>query len=949
MTKRIIFFDIEGFGVNYRYSIPPERYMRLFQWSESRDGEVNVTTDRQEALDVIRSADLVIAWNQIHYDLPALFGTDSLEPLQMAYDRKVLDGMIWAPLLMRVPNQFQDRAGRTYYPHSKTSGGPKVIRKFFGLDQMAFNLDVPGKIMPLSDLAAKYAPEIPVELQERIDRHETIKRFNREMEIVRYAPDGRYDPYGAIPLDDPEFLAYAKQDVVTLQQVMVKLLEMSDNRIDEYTWTEMFNVSIDARIASNGWRVDIEEAKRAVVVAEERRTALMDRLQTEYDFPTEGKQPWRTTAGKQAIMTALTEAGVNPEDDPDWPRTKTGVSLGGQVLVDRTEGTDAHDLAVSLAELMGQRPLAQKLLDVVFPDGRVHPDISNLQLTGRRSYNEPSLSTWTARGPGSEEKRYLISDDGCSLLEVDLSAADARAVAAYSGDENYLERFEPGIDAHELTGRLVFGDAVYDENPKHYRHIAKTCIAEGELVLTDHGIVPIEKVTECMLLWDGIEWVRHEGVTYNGIRETITYQGLRATPDHTVFTPHGEIPFGLAAERNYPLTQTGDNGATIRAGDNYLGRDSSEDRGTQLLRGRRMPELSTPALGSIQQPGSGDDNGVPILPAPREVPVSLLATHAPHGRQTAMHEPEEAVLLPLRRAGDHVRLCQCERSRNVPAGPVPRHDSRSGYRQDRLERTIRTGESPHGLPRGEPGEQAQYRTESLGPGVLAVFPSGRNPKVEVGNDPGRDYRGCETDCAGEGFALQPRQRETRVYDIRNAGPRHRFTVSNVLVHNCNHAYAYRAGIRKLTTASGQPEEVARKFVDVMKQRYPKVIRWQNECEDRAKTGRMVNGFGRPLWTDPDRAYNQGPAAIGQSTTTEILYAGFRRIFEHDPQWMYWLRATVHDAALWNVPNDSLDYAYDRIPELMTIQWEPPYGTGQRVTFECDRGPKGATNWYLAGH
>jgi DNA polymerase-1 len=638
--KRIIFYDSENFGVNYRYTMPPEDYFRLFQWAEGRDGEVHTTTDRQEALEIIRSADLLIAWNQLHYDLPVLFGTDSLEPLQMAYDRKVLDGMIWAPLLMRVPNQFQDRAGRTYYPHSKTSGGVKVIRKFFGLDQMAFNLDVPGKIMPLSDLASKYAPEIPAELQERIDRHETNKRFNREMEIVRYAPDGRYDPYGAIPLDDPEFLAYAKQDVVTLQQVMVKLLEMADNQIDEYTWTEMFNVSIDARIASNGWRVDTEEAQRAVVVAEDRRTALMNRLQAEYDFPMEGKQPWRTTAGKQAILTALTEAGVNPEGDPDWPRTKTGVSLGGQVLVDRTEGTDAHDLAVSLAELMGQRPLAQKLLDVVFPDGRVHPDISNLQLTGRRSYNEPSLSTWTARGPGSEEKRYLIADDGCSLLEVDLSNADARAVAAYSGDENYLERFEPGVDAHEMTGRRAFGDVKYDEDPKTYRQQSK---------IISHGL-------------------------------------------------------------------------------NYGG-----------------------------------------------------------GKTT------------------------------------------------------------------------------------------------------------------------------------------------------------------LARMSGATEEDTERLIEWMKQTYPRVFRWQRETAEKAKTGKIVNGFGRPMWTDPNRAMTQGPSTLGQSTTTEILYAGFRRIFEHYPEWMYWLRATVHDAALWSIPDEYVDEAYDLIPKLMTIEWEPPYSTGQRVTFECDRGPKGATNWYLAGH
>ena len=44
------------------------------------------------------------------------------------------------------------------------------------------------------------------------------------------------------------------------------------------------------------------------------------------------------------------------------------------------------------------------------------------------------------------------------------------------------------------------------------------CIAEGELVLTDQGLVPIEKVTVDMKLWDGQSWVSHDGVIYKGER-----------------------------------------------------------------------------------------------------------------------------------------------------------------------------------------------------------------------------------------------------------------------------------------------------------------------------------------------------------------------------------------------------------------------------------------------
>ena len=55
------------------------------------------------------------------------------------------------------------------------------------------------------------------------------------------------------------------------------------------------------------------------------------------------------------------------------------------------------------------------------------------------------------------------------------------------------------------------------------------CVAHGERVLTDQGLVPIQDVTRDMKVWDGEEWVRHDGVIYQGKREVIEYAGLRAT------------------------------------------------------------------------------------------------------------------------------------------------------------------------------------------------------------------------------------------------------------------------------------------------------------------------------------------------------------------------------------------------------------------------------------
>ena len=65
------------------------------------------------------------------------------------------------------------------------------------------------------------------------------------------------------------------------------------------------------------------------------------------------------------------------------------------------------------------------------------------------------------------------------------------------------------------------------------------CIAGGTLVVTNRGLVPIEKVDSTFLVWDGTMWVAQEGCIYKGERETISAYGIELTPDHRVFTKQG--------------------------------------------------------------------------------------------------------------------------------------------------------------------------------------------------------------------------------------------------------------------------------------------------------------------------------------------------------------------------------------------------------------------------
>ena len=66
------------------------------------------------------------------------------------------------------------------------------------------------------------------------------------------------------------------------------------------------------------------------------------------------------------------------------------------------------------------------------------------------------------------------------------------------------------------------------------------CLAEGipVSVKTAQGEIlerAIEEVREDDLVFDGEQWVSHEGVVYIGDKEVITWDGITATPEHVVY------------------------------------------------------------------------------------------------------------------------------------------------------------------------------------------------------------------------------------------------------------------------------------------------------------------------------------------------------------------------------------------------------------------------------
>ncbi len=156
----------------------------------------------------------------------------------------------------------------------------------------------------------------------------------------------------------------------------------------------------------------------------------------------------------------------------------------------------------------------------------------------------------------------FMAKEGHWLARGDYSQIEARVSAWLGNQQNTLQAFrdydtltseigpdgEPvrlGPDIYKVTARdivsLLYGEISIDEVTKDQRQTfgkvpVLACIASGELVLTDQGEVPIQHVTTDMKVWDGVEWVNHEGVVFKGNLPCMTYDGLTATPDHVVFS-----------------------------------------------------------------------------------------------------------------------------------------------------------------------------------------------------------------------------------------------------------------------------------------------------------------------------------------------------------------------------------------------------------------------------
>jgi len=132
----------------------------------------------------------------------------------------------------------------------------------------------------------------------------------------------------------------------------------------------------------------------------------------------------------------------------------------------------------------------------------------------------------------------LIPAPGKQFVVADWSAVEARVTAWASADpqaDEVLQVFRDGRDIYKREAAGIYR-VPEDSVDKDQRQIGKvailSCFSPQTQVLTDVGVKAIVDVRLTDKLWDGTQWVGHQGVVKQGVKKVINVCGMWLTEDH---------------------------------------------------------------------------------------------------------------------------------------------------------------------------------------------------------------------------------------------------------------------------------------------------------------------------------------------------------------------------------------------------------------------------------
>jgi hypothetical protein len=357
---------------------------------------------------------------------------------------------------------------------------PEQYIRQLGLDAAAERRGLPGKTDDLAKLARTAA------------KAAGITGSPKQLEVAGY---------GLIPQGDPAYNAYLSGDVAACRAVFDS--QCPGGQLTPYQAREMRLMGRLAHgITGVGFRIDRPEVERREAAKQQRVADTVARLEAIglppriQDKKGKWNTPHATAAGKEAIAAAFAELGITlPTTATGQPQIKADSLLA--IAAEHPDTPAAVALAENVAGLVGARSSMGNLLGHATSD-RIHPLVFPGQATGRCSITKPGLTVFGKHGANAAEREVFLPDaDDHLLLAIDLSKADARAVAVWSQDPGYLDIFcDPARDINkELAAQFGIPKTMakalghgtrYNQQARGMHNQTGIALVECELFLEGH-------------------------------------------------------------------------------------------------------------------------------------------------------------------------------------------------------------------------------------------------------------------------------------------------------------------------------------------------------------------------------------------------------------------------------------------------------------------------------
>lgn len=366
---------------------------------------------------------------------------------------------------------------------------------------------------------------------------------------------------------------------------------------------------------------------------------------------------------------------------------------------------------------------------------------------------------------------WLYCSTDYSMLE---ACTLAQVTYSWFGYSKMREAINAGQDLHlRLAARIkgvTYEEAqalrkAGDSEIKNLRQAAKPCLGPDTRVLTSAGWKRIVEVQSTDLLWDGVEWVTHQGLVDKGVKETWAFQGLSATADHAVWTCDGWQEWlkvltsrSLFKQALYSATlpsSRGSRSSLARAGVPGITQESG------VLAGGSSPSSGTSCLQDTRRGALTATESHSSLTGPSASRSYCLTPSTEHAYSPDYQQP----------------LVDVTTSKLGSMHPTA--DGGSSYATSGGQTAVSSSSTFSSSRGGTPQSSRWIAWTTIAGTSLEISGSRRLLKTLTIEGP---YETCRPGCD----SLRQRM---PTYDLACAGPRNRYTVLTdqgpLIVHNCN--------------------------------------------------------------------------------------------------------------------------------------------------------------------